>query len=253
MADTEGRRPRLSVVLPAYDAAEGVAASVERVRRELADLDEAGELEVVVADDGSHDRTVEVARLAGADHVVVNARNMGKGAAVKAGVAAATGRTVAFTDVDLAYPPAQIRRLLEEVERGSPMVVGSRWAAESSASSPATAVRQLKSRLFNLATRAAVGVWRDTQCGLKAFEADAASKIFSRVRQHGFAFDVELFLAAKALGIAPREVPVQLDGREETTVRLAGQVSAVVDLLRIRKRLKSGGYAAGGRDQRGPS
>ena len=246
MANPEGHRPRLTVVLPAYDAAAGVAESVERVRKELATLDEAGDLEVVVADDGSHDQTVEVARRAGADHVVANARNMGKGAAVKAGVAAASGRTVAFTDVDLAYPPAQIRRLLEEVERGSRMVVGSRWAAESSASSPATAVRQMKSRLFNLATRAAVGVWRDTQCGLKAFEADAAASIFSRVRQDGFSFDVELFLAAKELGIEVVEVPVQLDSREETTVRLTRQVSAVLDLLSIRRRLRRGGYAVGG-------
>lgn len=241
------------MVLPAFEAADRVGESVERVRRELAHLHEAGDLEIVVADDGSHDGTVDVARRTGADHVVVNPRNMGKGAAVKAGVAEATGRTVAFTDVDLAYPPAQIRRLLDEVERGSRMVVGSRWAAESSASSPATAVRQLKSRLFNLATRAAVGVWRDTQCGLKAFEADAAAAIFGCVRQDGFAFDVELFLAAQALGIEVVEVPVRLDGREETTVRLGGQVSAVLDLLRIRRRLKRSGYASGGGTERRPS
>ena len=243
MSVHEGERPRLSVVLPAFQAEAGVADSVERVRRELAELDEAGDLQIVVADDGSTDATVREARRAGADHVVVNARNLGKGAAVKAGVAAARGRTVVFTDVDLSYPPAQIKQLLERVESGSPVVVGSRWAADSSASAPASRVRRMNSRLFNLATRLTVGVWRDTQCGLKAFDAAAAEHIFRRVRQDGFAFDVEIFVAAAALGLEVEEVPVRLDGSEATTVHLRGQVSAVMDLLRIRARLRRGGYA----------
>ena len=122
------------------------------------------------------------------------------------------------------------------------MVVGSRWATESTASTRRLGMRKLNSRLFNLATRLTVGVWRDTQCGLKAFDAEAAEEIFSHVRQHGFAFDVELFLTAEALGIQIAELPVQLDNRDETTVHLRGQVSAVLDLLRIRRRLRRGGY-----------
>jgi glycosyltransferase involved in cell wall biosynthesis len=235
-------QPRLSVVLPAFQAEGRVGESVARVRLELSALADRGELEIVVADDGSTDGTVDEARRARADRVVVNDRNLGKGAAVKAGVAAARGRTVAFTDVDLAYPPAQILRLLEAVEAGSPMVVGSRWASASTASTRRWGLRKLNSRLFNLATRVTVGVWRDTQCGLKAFDAQAAEAIFGRARLNGFAFDVELFLAAEALGVDVAELPVQLDNRDETTVHLRGQVSAVIDLLRIRRRLRRGGY-----------
>lgn len=239
-------QPRLSVVLPAFQAAGWVGESVARVRRDLSSLVERGDLEIVVADDGSTDATVEEARQAGADRVVVNERNLGKGAAVKAGVGAATGRTIAFTDVDLAYPPAQIIRLLEKVESGAPMVVGSRWASESTAPTRRWGIRKLNSRLFNLATRLTVGVWRDTQCGLKAFDAPIAHAIFGRARQNGFAFDVELFLVADALDIEVTELPVQLDSRDETTVHLRGQVSAVVDLLRIRRRLRRGGYGLKG-------
>lgn len=219
---------------------------MRRVRRELGHLAESGELEIVVADDGSTDGTVEEARDAGADRVVVNARNLGKGATVKAGIGAATGRTVAFTDVDLAYPPGQMARLMERVEAGASMVVGSRWSTGSTASTRRLGIRKLNSRLFNVATRLAVGVWRDTQCGLKAFDATAAEAIFDRVRQDGFSFDVELFLAAEALGFEVAELPVQLDNRDETTVHLRGQVSAVLDLLRIRRRMRRGGYGLGG-------
>lgn len=239
---SEPRIRRLSVILPAYEEAGRVGDSVRRVRRELGHLDSAGGLEIVVADDGSADTTAQEARAAGADQVVINKTNQGKGAAVKAGVAAATGRVVAFTDVDLAYAPAQLERLLERVEAGSPMVVGSRWSAESTNASPTTAVRKLNSRLFNLATRLTVGVWRDTQCGLKAFDARVVAPLFAAVREDGFAFDVELFLAAEAAGIEVAEVPVQLDSADGTTVRLRGQVSAVLGLWRIRKRLRRGAY-----------
>lgn len=235
-------RPRLSVVLPAYQEAARVGDSVMRVRRELAHVDAAGDLEIVVADDGSTDATAQQAHAAGADQVVTNQRNLGKGAAVKSGVAAATGRVVAFTDVDLAYAPAQLERLLERVEAGSSMVVGSRWSEDSTTSTEATVVRKLNSRLFNVATRLAVGVWRDTQCGFKAFDAEIVEPLFAAVREDGFSFDVELFLAAKAAGIQVAEVPVELDGADGTTVRLRGQVSAVLGLWRIRRRLRAGAY-----------
>ena len=233
-------------MLPAFQAEGKVGESVGRVRRELRELAEAGDLEILVADDGSTDGTVDEARRAGADQVVVNTRNLGKGAAVKAGVTAAAGRTVAFTDVDLAYRPGQLARLLDEVEGGAPIVVGSRWlfqAIEGESTSRRWGLRKLKSRMFNLATRAAVGVWRDTQCGLKAFDAEVTDAVFRRVRQDGFAFDVEIFLAAAALGIDVVEIPVELDSRDETTVRLRGEVAAVMDLMRIRAHLRRGGYS----------
>src|SRR5690606_21703409 len=83
---------------------------VRRLQDELADVAADGGLEVVVVDDGSTDGTAEAALAAGATQVVVQPRNRGKGAAVRAGVLAARGRTVVFTDADLAYGPDQVRR-----------------------------------------------------------------------------------------------------------------------------------------------
>jgi dolichyl-phosphate beta-glucosyltransferase len=233
-------------VLPAFEEAGRVAASVERVRRELGDLQRAGDLEIVVVDDGSADATAAEAEQAGADRVVVNRVNLGKGGAVKAGVAAASGSTVVFTDVDLAYAPAQIARLLEAVEAGADMAVGSRWLAASDSKAAAAPWRSFASRLFNVATRASVGIWRDTQCGLKGFSAAAARDLFDLVALDGFAFDVELFLAARAAGLRVVEVPVNLDDAAGSTVRLNGQVKAVSDLWRLRRRLRRGAYAPRG-------
>ena len=109
---------RATVVIPAFDEAARIGPTVAAVREALAGIATGGGLEVVVADDGSSDGTADAALDAGADQVVVLPENRGKGAAVRAGVAAARGRTIAFTDADLAYSPDQLLRVIEEVEAG---------------------------------------------------------------------------------------------------------------------------------------
>ena len=126
VADRPSRRAapegdkRLSVVIPAYNEAEVIASTVQAVRDVLGDLE--GGVEIVVVDDGSTDDTEKEATIAGADQVIRLDPNIGKGAAVRTGALAATGRTVAFTDADLAYTPDQILPLLEQIEAGFDIV-----------------------------------------------------------------------------------------------------------------------------------
>jgi hypothetical protein len=83
----------------------------------------------------------------------------------------------------------------------------------------------------------------DTQCGLKAFSADAARDIFGAARIDGFAFDVELFLVAERRGWSVVEIAVEASGSDGSTVRLRSQVSRMVrDLLRLRRWLRAGVY-----------
>jgi putative flippase GtrA len=236
---------RLSVVVPAYREAGRIGSTVERIRGALGHLD--GGLEVVVVDDGSADGTAEEARRAGADVVVVQSANRGKGAAVRAGVLASSGRTVAFTDADLAYAPDQILGLLEQVEAGHDVVVGSRRHDLTTTLVRAGRLRELGGRVINLFTRAVLlGAYRDTQCGLKAFRADAARAIFERSTVDGFAFDVEVFVTAERNGLAVGEVPVRVENSSRSTVRVARDASQlVVDLLRIRRAAREGRYQLG--------
>jgi hypothetical protein len=142
---------RLSVVIPAYREGERITAAIERVRTELAPHVAASDLEIVVVDDGSGDGTAEAA--AGADLVLVHGVNRGKGAAVRTGMLAACGRTRVFTDADLSYAPAQIVRLLHEVEAGWDIVVGNRYHEDTTTTVPASALREVGGRLVNGATR----------------------------------------------------------------------------------------------------
>lgn len=235
--------PRLSVILPAYRAEEVVGPSVARLREALAGVADDGGLQIVVVDDGSDDGTTEAANGV-ADLVVTLPENRGKGAAVRAGMLAATGRTRIFTDIDLAYPPEQLTRALAEIEAGADMVVGSRRHGETDALNRAAAFRELGSLVFNLFTHVVLlGRYRDTQCGLKGFRGDVAEMLFPRCRVDRFAFDVELFHLAERYRLSLTEIPVVLDNVDQTTVSLAvDTIRMVRDVLRVRRWSARGVY-----------
>ena len=244
---TPDEPPAVSVVLPAYQAAHLVGAAVTEIGaalRRTEALD--GRLEIVVVDDGSSDGTAEAARRAGADVVVSSEANRGKGAAVRTGMLAASGRLRLFTDVDLAYPPGQLNSLIDALERGADVALGNRRHAEALTISPASPTRALASRMFNVFTRLVLlRRYRDTQCGFKGFTAEAAQRIFSRSVIDGFAFDVEVLYLVEHLELRAAEVPVAVDHSADTTVRLAAQsLKVVADIWRIRHRAAAGEYDA---------
>jgi dolichyl-phosphate beta-glucosyltransferase len=235
---------RLSVVVPAYGEADRIGDSVRRLRDELTDIAADGGLEVVVVDDGSPDATADAALAAGADQVVVHPANRGKGAAVRTGVQAARGRTVAFTDADLAYGPDQVRRVLAAVEEGWDVAIGDRRHPETRTLAPAGRLRSLGSRFINrLVYAVLLGSYRDTQCGLKGFRSDVAQFMFARTRVDGFAFDIEVLHLVERHQLSLVEVPVEVTNSSRSTVRAAREAARlVVDLLRIRHWAAEGRY-----------
>lgn len=235
---------RLSVVVPAYREAERIGTTVAALRDALATVAAEGGLEVVVVDDGSGDGTAEAARAAGADVVLEQPENRGKGAAVRRGALAAAGRTVAFTDADLSYSPDQLLGLLAEVEDGWDVVVGSRRHDDTTTLVRARRLREIGGRAINVLTQVVLlGQYRDTQCGLKAFRSDVARLLFGRSRIDGFAFDVELFHLAERYRLSLTEVPVSVENSPRSTVRVARDATRLVrDLFRIRRWAKRGAY-----------
>jgi dolichyl-phosphate beta-glucosyltransferase len=237
---------RLSVVVPAYGEADRIAGTVRGLCEGLGPVAAAGGLEIVVVDDGSTDGTADAALVSGARQVVVHPRNLGKGAAVRAGMLAARGRTVAFTDADLAYGPDQVRRVLEAVEGGWDVAIGDRRHPEARTRVAAPRLRVVGSRAINwLSYAVLLGSYRDTQCGLKAFRSDVARFLFSRTRIEGFAFDIEVLHLAERHQLSLVEVPVEVANSARSTVRAARDAAGlVVDLLRIRHWSAAGAYEA---------
>ena len=183
---------------------------------------------------------------AGADVVVRSTPNRGKGAAVRQGVLAARGRTVAFTDADLSYAPDQLLRLLEGVEAGWDVVVGSRQHVETRTVVRAGRLREVGGRVINLLTGIVLlGRYRDTQCGLKAMRSDIGRLIFTHAHIDGFAFDVEVFHLVERYRLTLREVPVEVVNSTRSTVNVARDAGRLVrDLFRIRRFGRIGLYEA---------
>lgn len=211
-----------------------IGATVETLRRHL-EAAAGRRLQLLVVDDGSTDPTAAQARAAGAEVLVLPHR--GKGSAVRAGMLAARAPIVAFCDADLAYSPEQVLKLCALVESGrADVAVGSRRHVDAVTLVRSGRLREVSGRVFSAITDAVVvGARHDTQCGVKAFSAEAAAAIFGRTRVDGFAFDVEVFLLADRLGYRVVDVPVELANSPRSSVRVRRQALLMLrDVARIR-------------------
>ncbi|MFZ2346702.1 MAG: hypothetical protein WAW08_19110, partial [Candidatus Microthrix parvicella] len=124
------------------------------------------------------------------------------------------------------------------------VVVGSRKHTATTTLVRAGRLRQLGSRAINVLTSLVLlGRYRDTQCGLKAFRAEAAEKIFSLTRIDRFAFDIEVLYLVERQRMSLSEVPVQVANSQRTTVRVVRDTARLLrDLLRIRVLARNGVY-----------
>lgn len=230
-----------SLVIPLYQEAARLPRSLERLA--ASELHRPG-LELVLVDDGSTDGTADLAgRLlehhAFTGQVLRRNPNAGKGAAVQAGMLRAVGATVAFTDADLSTGPRDIDRAFLLVEQGyAPVVAATRVSRDSSIPVMPPWRRRLAGRVFNLLVRAGgLSDLSDTQCGLKAFSADAARAVFDGLTVERFAFDVEVVARARSLGYDVREFPVTWSWDPDSKVHLARDSRTMLgELWRIRRR-----------------
>jgi dolichyl-phosphate beta-glucosyltransferase len=235
--------PFLSVVIPAFNEAERLPRTLGRLTAFLRDFGRGHE--VLVVDDGSVDATAEKARAAGAT-VLRNERNRGKGHAVRRGMLEARGERRLMTDADLSTPIEELPRLLQKIDEGWDVVIGSRALPESRIEVHQPWYRENMGRLYNVFVRAlALPGLHDTQCGFKLWTAAAARAAFAPARLDGFSFDVEALYLARKRGYRMTEVPVTWRNDAATRVSLGGGGAAFPDLLRIRLYDWTGRYDAG--------
>ena len=237
-------RPLVSFVLPAYNEEERLPSGLDRVIAFLAGQE--FESEIVVADDGSRDRTPDIVRERTAVtppnvalRLVHHEVNRGKGAAIRTGMLVATGQYVFFMDADLATPPEESLKLLDHLRDGVPVASGSRIQPDGSdmrASQPAQ--RRMVGRAFTMMRKAmrVLPDIDDTQCPMKGFEHDAAQAIFQRQQLSGWIFDAEVLHIARALGYRIVEVPVQWSHVEGSRLKVRPQQvwEVIRDLVRLR-------------------
>ncbi|HVU88963.1 MAG TPA: dolichyl-phosphate beta-glucosyltransferase [Pirellulales bacterium] len=228
-----------TVILPAYNEERRLPKSLE----ELGQFLDATRLDyrVIVADDGSRDRTPELADGFGSRFSTVRLeQNGGKGRAIRTAMLAATGQVVAFTDADLPFRLTALRQGYDLIAQGQcEIAFGSRHMAQSANVARRNLMRRIASRAFHGVVKCLVSTdVTDTQCGLKLFSRRAAVEIFSRMTVDGFAFDTEVVLLARRLKLAHRCLPVTLVNEMASTVSLARHaLPMLLDVVKMRARL----------------
>jgi dolichyl-phosphate beta-glucosyltransferase len=245
--------PHLSLVVPVFNGADRLPASLEELRAFLRAQSYSWELILVDDCSGAEARAI-LECFAGANagvRLIRNEENRGKGNAVTRGMRAAIGEFRVFTDADLAYPATEVGKILADLEGGADVAIACRVLAESRyLMSPSffsyLYTRHVMSRVFNALVRwTLIPRVLDTQAGLKGFTAHAAEIVFPRVTIPRFGFDVEaLYIARKhALSLAQTAVFFRYD-EEPTTVRFVEDAMRMMrDLLHIRRNDRRGRYA----------
>jgi glycosyltransferase involved in cell wall biosynthesis len=203
----------ITVILPAYNEEVSIGSIVLLARR-YADR-------VIVVDDGSSDRTVEVAANAGAE-VVVHSLNKGKGVALRTGFEAAEGADVIVTmDSDGQHNPADIPKLVDPILKGeADMVNGSRYLNGYSTDTPA--YRRVGQAILDRFTNMNSGLSiTDSQSGFRAFAA--STKDIFRFNAQGMAIESEMLADAGRSGLRIKEVEIgvryDVDGSTENPIK----------------------------------
>lgn len=225
----------LSFVIPAYNEAERIDASLQKALAYFAERPYSSE--VIVVDDGSRDETCQRVAAYEGDRIrlVRQPRNMGKGAAVRRGMLEARGEFRIFSDADFSTPIHETERVLAALQEYN-VAIGSRGLDESFIKEHQPWYRETMGKAFNLMVQAvAVPGIHDTQCGFKGFQGEVAEQIFSRAKISGFSFDVEALYLARRLGYSIRELSVEWYNDERSTLNpVSDSIKMFIELLKIR-------------------
>jgi dolichyl-phosphate beta-glucosyltransferase len=202
--------------------------------------------EIIIVVEPSSDGTLKVAEASKGKidglRVIANPVQRGKGFAVKTGMLQARGHRVFFTDADLSTPLEDLDRALEVFDQDPSIdvLVGNRQHPDSEILLHQSWLREFMGKSFNRLVRMLSGIRiRDTQCGFKGFQLQAAREIFSRQQCDGFAFDVEILLLANAMKYRMIEIPVHWSNSTESKVRVVSDsLKMLKDVSRFRGQVK---------------
>jgi dolichyl-phosphate beta-glucosyltransferase len=237
-------RPLLSLVIPAYNEAERLPATLQRLQEHRRSWNFSSEIIIVVepSEDGTFLLAENAAKSNSGVVVLTHHERRGKGFAVRNGMLCAKGDFIFFTDADLSTPLEDLDAGLQRFrkDRSIDLIVGNRQHPETRILLHQNLSREWMGKIFNRIAQKMTGLnIRDTQCGFKGFRHRAAKEIFGRQRIDGFSFDVEVLLLAQAMGFSTIEVPVHWTNSPTSRVRvLHDSVGMLGDLFRIRRLVK---------------
>jgi dolichyl-phosphate beta-glucosyltransferase len=238
----------LSIVIPSYNEEKRLPATLGRIASYVRASGRS--TEVIVVDDGSTDRTAEVAKSYGGRienlRVVPNGRNRGKGYSVKHGSMEAQGEIVLFTDADLSAPIEEADKLLDKMKEYD-VAIGSRAVNRALIEVHESKFREFAGIIFNRIVRIILRLpFVDTQCGFKAFRREKCKILFEQQTIERFGFDPELLYLARHHGLKTIEVAVRWAHSPATKINMwRDSLQMFLDVVVIRWNALRGRYRDG--------
>jgi dolichyl-phosphate beta-glucosyltransferase len=241
--------PYYSIIVPAFNEAERIGASLERMLAYIAES--RWSAEIIVVNDGSSDNTASVVQQYASRNPIIrildNPGNRGKGYSVRNGMTNASGQVLLFTDADLSSPIEEATKLFTVIESGAADVaIGSRYLQRELQTRKQPVYRRMLGRAFNVALRGILGLtYVDTQCGFKAFSRKAATAIFPNMKIERWGFDPEILFLAKRYGLRVAEVPVSWAHDHRSKINpIRDGTRMFGELMRVRLNSLGGKYVA---------
>lgn len=208
----------ISIVFPAYNEAERIEKAIKETEKFLKKINY--DYEIIVAEDGSTDGTDKIVQELVNDKIRLfhSDVRLGRGKALMNAFEKAKGEIVISMDVDLATNIKHLKELIEAIENGYDIAIGSRLIEGSKAKR--SFERLLYSKVYNFLVRALLkSKIKDHQCGFKAFKKDIVVKLGKEAKDNHWFWDTEILVLAQRKGYKIKEIPVEWTEGKDTKVR----------------------------------
>ncbi|PKN90189.1 MAG: glycosyl transferase [Chloroflexi bacterium HGW-Chloroflexi-4] len=241
---TQKTPPYLSIILPAHNEEQRLPETLQLVTQFIQSQNFV--IELVIVENASKDRTLEIAREYASQHdnvLVLHEERPGKGLAVKQGMIAASGEYRIFCDVDFSMPITEIPKFLPPFQSNVDIAIASR-EAKGAVRYDEPLTRHIIGRIFNMVVWILVlpGI-NDTQCGFKCFSAEVSNKLFPLQSISGWTFDVEILAIARQMGYKVVEVPVPWYYQPQSKVNVVKDfMRTLKELIKVRKIIRTRSY-----------
>jgi len=234
-----GNNPDISIVIPAYNEEVNLSSTLKDISAYLKKKDYSHE--VIIVDDGSTDKTVDIAYPFSAlfDSLVIlkNSPNRGKGFSVKKGVLSAKGDFVLFMDADNSTRIDQLEKMIPVLKEGYDIAMGSRRIPGAEVSKSQPFYRIILGNIYIILSKLMLGSQvQDYNCGFKLYTKEAIKRLFPHLTMNDWSFDSELIYLISKYRLKTREVPVKWEDKSKTSkVRpLRDGINSFLSLLKIR-------------------
>jgi dolichyl-phosphate beta-glucosyltransferase len=241
---------KLTIVIPAFNEAKKIGATVNEVTEYLSGKGYSYEL--IIVDDGSEDDTLDIIKRYksinsnGNIKILENVSNKGKGYAVRNGIMQATGDYILFMDADNSTRIFEIERVLPSFKEGFDIVIGSRRLKNVPGniviSQPS--YRHVLGEIYIYISRLFFKISvRDYNCGFKIFKNNVAKKIFSKQMMDDWSFDLETLFLVEKYCFKIKEVPVNWKHYKGSKVRpVLDGIKSFISILMIKANDMAGKY-----------